>query len=790
MKSWKTPLIYCVSLMACFVAGIAIDLACGGEVDPYDYYVSFFHNNVQGGKDNRPFYFTSYQFLYDNKEPLSEADVNAGEWAAYFGKDVSADDVARAMYHLDAHTEAALAEGYLKTGEKLPDTLSKNTFLRALLLKKNSSALKYYRFAKSAEKLANTGFDQWNPTPIDTIGLLTAGNTALKNALLEKDKFIQLRYFYQAQRLMHYGKDYTIALRIYDKYIAAFASQSHVRGWALALKAGEKRWLKDTVQAAYLFSRIFDEYPERRVQAYQNYKYIHVTSNKPLALCTNNNERASIYAIEGFGNPDLNLEYLQQVYHYAPSSATVGVLLVREINKLEEGYLTHKLLNANTAFTSGFYTERGDQKQPGRLIHMAKLIAFCKQLVAERKYPDYNIGNLAGAYLAWMESDNANGFAWLRALNNEQLSPAMNDQKEIIRLLLISQNIQKLNEINEAQLLPALKWLDEKTKAEVKRNTSGDYIDNDDHKFAITARNFYQQILAPAYLQQGDTTRAALALFKSAGDYVMTDFWENNLHSSQISRLIRWKKTPPAVPYLNFLASKLNLLKLNYLNELLGTAYLREHRYGKAIAAFKLVDVVALNKYPDDYYKGDPFIDRINDYPKVLRYGKTKGFNKLQFAMAMNTLEQKIKTDTLNAPSYYYRYATGLYNTSHYGNAWYLISYTWSSADFGRQQKYSYDTDYVKTENAEKYYLLARSLSNNEEFKAKCTFMAAKCRQKQAVIPNFFMTDYTQAEKKYLHQLRSSQYFDELKDKYRKTAIYKKAIGECSYLKDFVLMSQ
>lgn len=788
MRSWKTPLIYCVSLLTCFGAGIAVDLACGGEVDPYDYYVSFFHNNLQGDKDYKPFYFTSYQFLYDATEPASEAHINAGEWAAYFGRDVSTADVARAMYGLDGHTEAALAEGYLKSAEKLPDTLANNTFLRAVMLRKNSAALKYYRFAKSVEKLANAGSDQWNPVPPDTLGLRNAGNTALKYALAEKDKFIQLRYYYQAQRLLHYSKAYASALKVYDKYMANYTTQSHVKGWALALKAGEKRWLGDTVQAAYLFSKIFAEYPERRVQAYQNYRYIHITNSKLLALTANNSERALIYAMEGFGNPNLNIADLKQVYHYDPSSALVGVLLVREVNKLEEGYLTHKLLNNNPAFASGFYTERGDQKQPERLIHMAKLIQFCKQLVTDRKYPDYNIGNLAGAYLAWMESDNANGFAWLRALNNEKLSPEMNDQKEIIRLLLSAQNIQKLNEVNEAQLLPALKWLDEKIKAEVKKKSLANYIASDDHQFAVTARNFYQQILAPAYLNQGDTTRAALALFKSSADYAMTDFWENNLHSSQINRLIRWKKMPPAAPYLNFLAGKLGLLKLNYLNELLGTAYLREHQYSKAVTALKLVDPAALNKYPDDYYKGDPFIDRINDYPKILRYGKSKGFNKLQFAVAMNELEQKIKTDAPNAPSYYYRYATGLYNTSHYGNAWYLISYNWSSTDFGRELKYPYDTDYIKTQNAEKYYVLARSLSNNEEFKAKCTFMAAKCRQKQAVMPDFFATDYAGAEKRYLHQLRSNSYFDELKDNYRKTAIYKKAIGECSYLKDFVLV--
>lgn len=775
MRSWRTPLIYCISLLGCFLAGIAIDLACGGEVDPYDYYVSFFHNNLQGKKEYRPFYLTTYQFLYDNKETVSEAAINSAEWADYLGKDIKVADVNRAMYKLNSRTDSVL----VKPGASLPDSLESNTFLKSLQLKKNASASKYFHFAKSVERLANVGFDRWNPKPLDSIALHYAGNLALKHAAIEKDKFIQLRYYYQAQRLLHYGYNYSEAAGIYDKYIAPHVSQSHVKGWALALKAGEQRHLHDTVHAAYNFSKIFAQYPERRIQAYQNYKYMNVKTPQVLALAQGNNEKAIIYAIEGFGDPHLNLQPLQKVYELEPESPMVGVLLVREVNKLEEGYLTRKLSNNVNTTTKDV---------PGYLAHLDKLSVFCKQLVTDRKYPDYNIGNLAGAYLAWMKGDNANGFVWLSALNNEKLRPALNDQKQIIQLLLSVQNIQTINEVNEPVLLPSLQWLDEKVKAEARSGLKKDFNFRDDQKFTHTARDFYQKILAPAYLRQSDSTKAALALLKGSDDYLATDFLENQLHPTQVLRLIRWKRTPPATPYLNFLSASLSGLKLNYLNDLLGTTYLRDHQYNKAINAFKQIDqAYYLNKYPSEYERADPFIDRINDYPKVLRYGKTRGLNKLQFAEAMNGLEQQIKNEPKNTAVYYYKMATALYNTSHYGNAWYLISYHWSSNDFGRAEKYSYDADYVKVRNAEKYYLLAQSISKNNELKAKCTFMLAKCKQKQFVMPDYSLPDYTETQKNYLLQLRSNDYFTELKSKYKKTAIYKKAIGECSYLKDFIL---
>jgi hypothetical protein len=788
MRTWRTPLIWCVSFIACFSTGIAIILACGAEIDPYDYYVSFFHNDVQHQKEYRPFYYTSALYVYDETEPASEAEINAEEWSAYLGKEVSVADVLKAMYHLTPKADSLLQEGYLKTGEKLPDSLANNSFLKAL--KRNSQAFKYYRFVKGVEKVANVAFDYWNPKPLDTIALRVAGNAALKTALLEKDKFIQLRYYYQAQRLLHYGRAYSDALKIYNRYLALTSSKSHIKGWSLALKAGELRHLKDSVQSAYLFSKIFAQYPERRIQAYINYKYLRGNHAAVIAMAANNSEKAVVYAMEAFGNTDNNLQPLDKVYELEPTSPMVGLLLTRELNKLEEQFLTPYLYKKNRVITADQYSKADADKDITLRNYMNKLSAFCKLIVKEHKYPDYNMGTLAIAYMAWMQGDNAGGFDQLRTLNSETLTPAMNDQKQIIQLLLSAQSIQKLNEVNEGQLLPALKWLDTKVKAEASKPNPNDYNYYDNHKFSNTARDFYQQILAPAYFRQGDSTKAALALLKSDAGYSVTDFWQNNLHSIQVARMIRWKKVPPTVPYLNFLTGKLADLKLNYLYELLGTAYLREHQYAKAIAALKQVDPVELNKSPEDYYKGDPFIDRINDYPKVMRYGKTKGFNKLQFADAMNDLEQKIKTDAPNAPSYYYRYATGLYNTSHYGNAWYLISYSWSSMDFGREYRYSYDADYIKAKNAEKYYLLARSLSSNEEFKAKCTFMAAKCHQKQIVNPDYGMANYDTLAKNYMLQIKSSDYFTELKTKYRKTAIFKKAVGECSYLKDFVLMSK
>jgi hypothetical protein len=132
--------------------------------------------------------------------------------------------------------------------------------------------------------------------------------------------------------------------------------------------------------------------------------------------------------------------------------------------------------------------------------------------------------------------------------------------------------------------------------------------------------------------------------------------------------------------------------------------------------------------------------------------------------------------------------ANGLYNTSTYGNSWGLIVYSWSAYDFGRKPIYYYDTDYTQASLAQSYYLKARALSQDNELKARCTFMVAKCEQKQHEMPSFLdynYNTYTKQEKAYYSLLKSNIYFVEM-ETYKTTAFYKTAVHECSYLSDFI----
>lgn len=877
MKHWKKLLLYSVSLIGCLLTGLVVIMACSDEPDPYDYYTSFFHPGIQGAKDYNAFYFTDYRFTYTDDEPLSEAAINAAEWANYLGSRVKAADVEKIMYHLDSAGKERAFHSF-EQDPPVADSLAESKFLWALKDPMHSSAKKYYQFAQRAEYLGASSYNYWEPAPLDTAGLKAAATEALQAAESESDSFLKLRYYYQAQKLNHYAENYAEAKNIYDKNIAPISSNSHVKGWALALKAGEERRLGDTVQAAYLFSKVFANYPERRVQAYRNYHYIAPQIDDVLKLARTPDEKANLYAIKSFANPEIEINDLQQVYDSAPTSPLVGTLLVREINKLEQYYLTPALNNNTDQFYSNqsskiksqpkplketvkwplilsafilvgglavlFYIlRRGGASSTGKVAaglliligavgstwfavklfrnkpateqqlpsgsffvsmpdsiklkydnHIEKLRSFCTKLTDDAKYPEQQIGKLANAYLYFIQNRPEDGLSALGELKEGSLGTKFNDQKQILNLLLSAQRIKQVKDIDEKALLPSLQWLKGKVAASVKPKTDV-YPPNPDNtnQFAITARNFYTYVLAPAYLRQGDTARAALAMLNSQNDNgteyryhqfrQMPDFWYNYLHSAQLKQLIEWKEHRPATPYLTFMTQNLKQVDNSSIFELLGTILLREHHYQDALTAFRYekAKLTFARVSEEGMTSGNPFDEALNDYPHIT----TRGLNKFQFAEKMAELEAKLKNDPKNA-STYFRMATGIYNTSTYGNSWNLISYIWSSYDYGRKSLYYYDTDYVKTLLAKQYYLKARDLSTDAEFKAKCTFMAAKCDQKQHEAPSY--TDYEtydKQEKAYMKMLRQNSYFKEMQ-LYKNTAFYRRAVEECSYLSDFI----
>ena len=821
MKSlnWRTSLVFCVSFFAVFFAEIAVNIACGPEQDPYDYYVSYFHNNVQGD-DYTPFAFNEMVNLYSDEEVEDEGEINSQEWANYLN--VKKEDVYQIMYNVDSLTSVKLANLSARSYLNLPDSLKQNSFVQAML--KNESALKYFLFAKSCEPLAIANYDSWNPVPRDSGAMEKKADQALTNGKAEKDQFLKLRYAYQALRMQHYAGYYGEAQTTYEQLIEPINSNSPVKGWAMALYAGAVRYLGNPNKGAYLFSKVFASSPERRVQAYKNYFYTGASLDATLKFARNNGEKANILAIDAFGNPSPDLAGLEKVYQNDPTSLINGALLTREVNKLEQRLIKESDLAKNyyTNYATRWAEEnksQSDSIQNASLLHLTKVRDFALKLARDKKYPQPTLGFITAAYLSWLENKPAQALLYLTEVRNDaQLTTRLADQSKIVLLLCVATKIKQGVDFNEIGILPTLKWLDEKRYAENKVRPEESYYDwgKSGDRFTKTTRNFYQQLLAPAYLKMGDTARAALAMYKGDLKYsslkskAFTDnmsyqtliFWQNNLSPKTMLALTDLKQNPKSDRLDGLLSDGLNKLNNDDFNELFGTTYLRTHEYAKALACFNKLSVKYNYFTPTDWYSNkenqktyaNPFIERVNDYPK--KYGnKAPGVNKKIFAQEMLRLQRLTIADKANAAQYYYKMANAVYQTGYYGNAWFLTSYDWSSYEVYDPPKFDYDADYKLATQAKLWYLKARALTKDINLKAKCTFMLAKCEQKKIVNQyygnlNWYDDDYKERNRKFLNVNYNNPYFKEMKAKYATVPYYKIAVGECSYYREFLRISR
>ena len=91
---------------------------------------------------------------------------------------------------------------------------------------------------------------------------------------------------------------------------------------------------------------------------------------------------------------------------------------------------------------------------------------------------------------------------------------------------------------------------------------------------------------------------------------------------------------------------------------------------------------------------------------------------------------------------------------------------------------------------AEQFYQKAKELTKDENFKARCMWMAAKCSQKQLVVPGYEAFSnydlYEKASEQYVKDIRKNKYYGVFVKEYSKTGYYKEAFNSCVYLKEYI----
>lgn len=809
--NWKTFIIACTSAAATLFPGNGI--TCGATEDPHDYFTSFFSNSAGNGPEYEPFFYTSLLKFYDDdnwwsqpEDSLAGVDPSiAEEWKTY-SQSASLNDAIQLVYFSKADDLEAISES-MHTGKALPQRWQKNAVAQQFIKAKKTGAIAYLAFVKKTAAVSNTS--AWEAVAKDSLQINGFIAEAAEMYAKTSDPFLKNKWAFQRCKLAFYNNRYTDCIRWYDEYFLGNLS-SAVANLALSYKAGSLFRTHRLDEAAYHYSKAFTLSDRNKKSNYTGFLWASDFCNQDLvaaytAHCKNKEEKATMTALFGMYGTDYRLPILEAVYSLQPSSPLLPLLATREIHKLEEQYFTPQLSaekGGKPLYVS--YTFLGDsaaiQKRAEGLAQVQKTAAFFEKLMADKTVKQQGLYAAGAAYLRFMAKDYTGAKTILAkaAGSNEKLRP----QLQLINLLVAANESRTLTKEREAQLLPSFQWLVQKAR--------------EDRDYEIFCRNFFSQVLAQRYEQQGDTASAALAyglsdltflVKRRTDDYNYSSptaiWYARDEMSTQSLLQLYTLMTTPATAVEKFLVQYASVRRDDVI-DVIGTSHLRDHNYTKAIEWLgKAGKAQPLVEERYDYKTDktatihvDPFFDYLNDWQRFNK-SVTVPYTKLTLAKKLLVLENKIKAvEKGTDPSrLYYQYASALYNMSYYGNSWQALAFYRSGGDWNHgNYKLSWQKEYYGVHSAKAWYQKAYETATNKEFKAACLFMVAKCAQRQVVFPSYgdypTYETYEKAETLAQHRFQNNPLFAQFKKEFGTTKFYRYTYDRCSYLRDYVKQAQ
>ena len=799
--NWKKSFIIAASSLA-LVLGEQIVQACADGPDPGDYYISFFDNLLPASGNFELFRYSAYTgLLYENwyiSESNDTADGNRAEWAAYTGAPLA--DVDSFVYAFDRSVLSALYYNIEKgTPSALLAPYEGNKMLQWFRRSKDLEALGYLMYAKQIQPYANrTPGDPWSPAPPPDKGMIEKlRKNGMQLYAAAQKPFIKGRYGYQIARLAFAGENYREALRDYEDL--APKDGSNIAGRALGIEAGALYRLKRMPEAAYRYSLLFDRGDEWRRSAFISFSWTGADTNTApvLALCKNAHERAVVHVLSGLYAYEPALDDIAAALREDPTVAGLDALVTREINKVEERFVTDMLYKDREKLFAGVhtpwwfydYSARGesvaDKNQHREKYRQATLRLASLIDEAAAKNPNVTFWPVAASYLSLVTGNKTELEAQLKKAEGMAKTDREKDQLSVIKLLSVSREEGKITPATEKAMLPYLEWLESRTK-------TSERLDK-------TYRDFTTGYLTTVYLRQGDTAKAIFALARGQQHYgdtsfvygIETDFMDapgvalQAMNEAQFEKVKAFAGASGGSAYDKWLRANGNIYPMALLQELEGTQRLREHRFADAVASFRKSNAktLSVHTFPS------PFRVIINDRIEWNDEDSASQITKLQFAEKMAALRSKTDAESR------LQYGLGLYGMTYYGIAHRAYDYYRSGvddngyyADTSRRRLTPSQLQYFDPTEAEKAFVEAAQKTTSPETKAVALFMAAKCWQKRTPVPPSgrpYSWGGPGANDPYYHNSLKNPYFRKMRDEAGQTQFYQQALRTCDYLADY-----
>lgn len=716
-------------------------LACsGGDWDGTE--GSMFSPNIIAQEKYVPFFRTvATPFFdgYDHDNNYKFGDINIGEWNKNYFENALTNQALNYWLHEASLNQIDSMIFAIKGKSANLSTRSLEFTLKQIQPSSKATAFLYYLgYAKRNEAFAVKSYSYWEEEPkkpsIVTIEKQITGGLSFFTKTT--DLFLKERYAFQIIRSYYFKKEYDKAIAFYNDNKSVFKSGNSMMWRALGYKAASFYKQRKFAESNYIYSQIFAMYEPLKKSAYLSFHPQQPDELKEcLALAKSTKEKEIIWQLQGLNTNQVLA--MKEILKLDPKSEAVDVLLVRAINIEEEKFNSILVASATEQATQIASIDN-------------ELVQFLNEMSKKGDAHHPVIWHLSAAYLSYIKKDFATGDVQLkRAEMFAKSNPLMEAQYHLISLVGKVSRLKEINDQHEKELLVDLKFL-----------YRGNSPDEPGFR-GNGARAWIRTFLAELYLQKKETEKAEV--INPGRNNIRFENIEN------IQDMISYFDKLGKSEFEKLFVDNAFYGKNDYL-AMLGIRYAQKDQLELALSTFK-----SMPNYNRELY-GNPFTIHIKDCHDCDHMAKQKTkYTSISFIEKMIEMKNTAVAKPNEAAQNYFLVANGFYNMTYFGNARYFYSSPLSEGTYyyGRHELLP-EEDCVL---ALKYYLLAKEKSMDAEFKAKCTFMAAKCEQ------NLFFMNKPQD---YKGDFKSGQYFTNLKKEYASTKYYQEIIKECGYFKTYL----
>lgn len=757
---------------------------CGGYYDPSDRNILLLDQSLISDASLYPFLNctdTAFCAPFENTGTVHAYD-NLDEWEQYFNYKLSKNAIIKGFY----------LTSYLDFDKFLKDHISKNYVAkneleRFILASSNKKELlQYFWFAKKCE-LIYTGKYELEYSWYQGESIATTKddlNKMFKEAIAlyeeTQDAFLKNRIGFQIVRLAFELGNPEHANEVFEKYMKYDESSKYIyykameRNATMLYRGGKK------VESLTSFLEVFENLQSRKGAVFLSLERLPM---RELDLSKHTKENELLHFLYGFnGDPVMEAA---EILAINPNSSYAEVLAMRYFDSLHQAFFTANISTEDDEFL---------------YENISKMNAIVVNQLNNSSVKNKEFWSIFKGIIDIVDGDYEAATA---VFAKKYTIAKYKNQAAIFAFIIKVLQIDGFDKYAMDRLFLELKN---------KKNLYGNH----------GVRRFYFQKIAQLYAEDDQKIISEFLSYTSsyeaknkvakddvlASNFSATNFIYEQYKYLDIEDLRKLKKlitVTSKTELEHFIVSLFPKDKEGFVNEMIGTYFLRENKLEDAINYFNLLE------NPKMYYReglrNSLFSGAISEYFNVSFLAQSDRFhekyqallytseiddeyyidNKLLLAKTLVKLEKLAIEDPGNAGAYYYMLGNAWYNLSELG--WFVNTLHYlNGGNDGRNylSEYNYETDENEVfdsmliDRAVSYYNKVIEVSTSEELKAKATFYLAKAGM-------CFDTTWDENTSNYIVDIFCGDHevnFKEL-ESYKNTKFYQEVIKECTYFRTY-----